>query len=194
MGRSGRMLVDGGLYHITNRGHNRYTIFNSEDDYKAYKDLIRDYKKKFAFDVFHYCFMRNHPHMLLKITKGLELPHIMQSINQAYSKHYKRQYRLIGNLFQGRYTSILIERDEYLMECGRYIERNPLRAGLVADLSRYRFSSYNFYINGVEDDIITSDPCYMALSKDPEERRRLYKEYVLQKRPYEIIVDKSLKI
>ena len=138
--------------------------------------------------------MPNHTHILLKAETGYELPRIMQCINQSYAKHYKRVYKLIGNLFQGRYKSIFIDSDEYLLECGRYIERNPLRAGIVADLSEYYFSSYNFYANGRKDDIITPNPCYLALSEDPKERKRLYKEYVLQKRPYETIVGKGLKI
>ena len=194
MARGARLLVDGGVYHITNRGHNRYRLFHSLDDYKIYKKLIKDYKKKFNFDIFHYCLMPNHTHILIKVAIGNELPRIMQGINQSYAKHYKRVYKLIGNLFQGRYNSIFIDSDEYLLECGRYIERNPLRAGMVADLSEYYFSSYNFYANGRGDDIITLDPCYIALSEDPKERKRLYKEYVLQKRPYEVIVDKGLKI
>lgn len=194
MARQHRVLVDGGVYHITNRGHNRYRLFHSLDDYKIYKKEIRNYRKRFRFDIFHYCLMPNHTHILLKIEKGCELPHIMQGINQSYAKHYKKAYKLIGNIFQGRYKSVFIDTDEYLLECGRYIERNPLRAGMVADLSDYYFSSYNYYANGRKDDIITPDPCYLVLSQDPKERMRLYKEYILQKRPYETIVDKVLKI
>ncbi len=194
MARAGRVLVDGGIYHITNRGHNRYILFHSLDDYKAYKKEMKSYKKSFDFDVFHYCLMPNHTHILIKVTIGNELPRIMQGINQSYAKYYKRSYKLIGNLFQGRYKSFFIESDDYLMECGRYIERNPLRAGLVADLSDYYFSSYNYYVRCRKDDIITPDPCYLALSGDPKERMRLYKEYVLQNRPYETMLDKELKI
>src|SRR3989338_3874695 len=194
MARLGRVLVDGGVYHITNRGHNRYRLFHSLDDYKAYRKAIRDYQKRFSFDIFHYCLMPNHTHILVTVAVGNELPRIMQGINQSYAKHYKRSYKLIGNLFQGRYGSIFIDSDEYLMECGRYIERNPLRANLVADLSDYYFSSYNYYARGRKDDIITPGLCYIALSAEPKERMGLYKEYVLQKRPYETILDKGLKI
>jgi len=194
MPRNNRILVDGGVYHITSRGHNRYTLFHSIDDYKKYRKFIRDYKKKFIFDIFHYCLMPNHTHILMKVEKGDELPRIMQGINQSYAQYYKVIYQLTGNLFQGRYKSILIDTDEYLLECGRYIERNPLRAKIVSDLSDYEFSSYNYYVKGRKDDIVTPDPCYLALSKDPGERMRLYKEYVLQKRPYETMVDKGLKI
>ncbi|MFA5144013.1 MAG: transposase [Candidatus Omnitrophota bacterium] len=194
MGRPNRILVDGGVYHIINRGHNRYKVFNSLDDYKAYKDIIRRYKEDFKFDLFHYCLMPNHIHLLLRISRGIELPRLMQAMTQAYAKHYKKQYKFIGNLFQGRYKSPYIDKDEYLLECGRYIERNPLRAHMVSDLSQYNFSSYNFYAGGKKDDIITENPLYKALSSDPSMQKRLYREYLLQERPYENIIDKEFKI
>ncbi len=194
MGRRSRILVDEGIYHIMNRGHNRYKIFNSIEDYKIYKDIIRRYKEYFKFDLFNYCLMPNHIHLLLRISKGIELPRLMQAITQAYARHYKKQYKFIGNLFQGRYKSPYIDKDEYLLECGRYIERNPLRARMVGELSQYYFSSYNFYAGGRKDDIITTNPIYEALSYDPTKRKQLYKEYLLQERPYEKIVDKEFKI
>ncbi len=64
MARQGRLLVDGGIYHIIGRGHNRYKLFHSFDDYDEFKEIIREYKKTFAFDVFHYCLMPNHTHLL----------------------------------------------------------------------------------------------------------------------------------
>ena len=194
MARQGRVLVDNGIYHIISRGHNRHKLFHSLDDYKIYKKFIREYKALFNFNVFHYCFMPNHVHLLLRVKNGFELPKIMQGVNQSYSRHYKRVYRLVGNVFQGRYKGLSIDKDGYLLECGRYIERNPLRARIVANLSEYYFSSYNFYAKGRKDYIITTNPLYEELSKDPVERMKLYRDYLLQERPYEHIVDDRLKI
>lgn len=189
-----RVLCDNGVYHIIMRGHNRYKLFNQLTDYKKFKDVIREYKKRYIFYLFHYCFMPNHIHMLLRIKKGPELPSLMQGINQTYARYYKRQYGLIGNLFQGRYKSFYIDKDEYLLECGRYIERNPLRANMVGALNMYYFSSYNIYTKSKGDDIITYNPLYLELSKDPKERMKLYREYVEQPRPYEQILDDKLKL
>jgi putative transposase len=194
MGRPKRVLVDGGVYHVISRGHNRYKIFNSPSDCAAYKKLLSHYKTKFCFDLFHYCLMPNHIHLLLRITRGLELPHLMQGLNQAYAKHYKRSYGLIGNLFQGRYKGLMIDRDEYLLECARYIERNPLRAGMVKDPADYDFSSFNHYAGGIKDGIITPNPKYEELSVSREERIRLYAEYLLQPRAYETITDQKFKL
>ena len=194
MGRPKRLLVDNGVYHVINRGHNRYKIFNQLGDYNKYKKIIRHYKAIFNFDLFHYCLMPNHVHLLMRITIGMELPILMQAITQAYAKYYKKQYGLIGNLFQGRYKGLCIDKDEYLLDCGRYIERNPLRARMVGKLSEYYFSSFGYYSRGRKDDILTLNPLYVALSPNPEERIRLYNDYVLPDRPYEKLVDKTLYI
>ena len=126
MGRGKRLLYDGAIYHIISRGHNRYRIFHTFKDYQSYLKLLKHYKPKFKFSLFHYCLMPNRIHLLLQIEKGKELPLLMQYINQAYVRCYKKSYKLIGNLFQGRYKALHIDKDEYLIECGRYIERNPL--------------------------------------------------------------------
>ena len=194
MARKGRILIDGGIYHITSRGHNRYRLFHVFTDYEAYKNIIRKYKAEFIFDLFHYCLMPNHIHLLLKISNGKELPRLLQCINQAYAKRYKRSYNLIGNLFQGRYKSTFIDKDSYLLECGRYIERNPFRAGMVKDPSDYRLSSCKFYTKGVSDDIITPNPLYLELGEDKAKRTRKYHEYLLEDRPYEHMVDKTMKL
>lgn len=194
MGRPRRYWVDNGIFHITSRGHNRYALFHKPDDYLAYRRIIKLYKRRFCFDLFHYCFMPNHPHLLLRVKQGSSLPCLMQGINQTYAKYYKRTYGLIGNLFQGRYNSKYIDTDEYLLECGRYIERNPIRAKLVKDLSEYPYSSYHFYAYGKKDDIITADPLYEALGKTSRKRKRLYREYLIPPRPYELILDETHKI
>lgn len=194
MGRPQRILIDNSVFHIMNRGHNKYKIFNSPDDYKQYKEIVRFYKKRYEFDIFHYCLMPNHIHLLLRIISGKDLPHLMQAINQSYAKYYRKQYKFKGNLFQGRYKSLHIDKDEYFLDCGRYIERNPLRAKMVGDLANYYFSSFNFYTGLRKDDIISVNPLYEALSADPKERIRLYKSYVLQSRPYENIIDKEFNV
>ena len=160
MGRARRVLFDGGVYHIVQRGHNKDKLFKNAGDYKAFKDFIRRYKEKYIFDVFHYCLMSNHFHILLKVHKGDDLPKIMHGITQSYSYYYRKTYRHTGYVYQNRYKSFSVEDDAYLLECGRYIERNPLRAGIVKELSLYHWSSYNFYAKGMPDDIITENPLY----------------------------------
>ena len=192
MGRVKRLLYDGAVYHIVQRGHNKGRLFKNAKDYKAFKDFIRKYKERYIFDIYHYCIMSNHFHMLLKIREGFALPKVIHGITQSYSYYYRKAYKRIGYVYQNRYKSFLIEDDSYLLECGRYIERNPLRAGIVKDLSQYYWSSYNFYARGRPDDIITENPLYKDMGKVPEEKQRRYRDYVLEARPYDKIVEKAM--
>jgi len=170
MPRSKRLIYDGAIYHIAQRGHNKDRLFKSPQDYMALKQIIHLYKGRFIFDIYHYCFMSNHIHILLKVTNGMDFPRILQGITQSYSFHYRKTYKYSGYVYQNRYKSFLIEEDLYLLECGRYIERNPLRAGIVKDLSQYYWSSYNFYAKGRFDGIITMNPLYEALGATQEEK------------------------
>lgn len=192
MGRARRILCDRGIYHIIQRGHNKDKLFKNANDYKAFKDFIRKYKKKYAFDIFHYCVMSNHFHILLKINNGNDLPKIVHGITQSYSYYYRKTYNYTGYVYQNRYKSFIIEDDSYLLECGRYIERNPLRAGIVNDPASYYWSSYNFYAKGKHDDIITESLLYSGMGNTLEERQKHYRSYVLESRLYEKIIDKAI--
>ncbi|MDD5269982.1 MAG: transposase [Candidatus Omnitrophica bacterium] len=191
MPRKPRCLVDDGFYHIMSRGHNKCKLFHARKDFEQYKSLIFEHKQTFPCEIYHYCFMPNHVHILLKMKYGNDLPSFMQHINQNFANYSKRLYGTIGNLFQGRYKGLIVETDGYLLECGRYIERNPLKSGLENNLSQYAFSSFNFYARGEEDEILTPNPLYLELSKSEEERRMLYVEYVLKERLEDHIKDSS---
>ena len=192
MPRAKRLLYDKAIFHIVQRGHNKDRIFKTDNDYIAFKETIRKYKKKFAFSLYHYCLMPNHIHMLIQVEKGDELPKIIQGITQTYSYYYRKKYTCSGYVYQNRYKSFHIESDSYLLECGRYIERNPLRACIVRNISDYIWSSYNFYANGDFDDIITENPLYAELGKTPQERKASYQRYILETRPYEKLIDKVI--
>ncbi len=192
MPRERRKLVDGGIYHVIARGHNRSSLFEVIDDYEFFYSALRRFKEIFPFDLYHYCLMPNHFHLLLKIDNSKQLPKLLKSIAQSYSFYVRRKYDRVGYIFQGRYKSLLIESDSYLLECGRYIERNPVRAGLVNDPMEYRWSSYKIYSSDKIDPIIALDPLYMTLGKNTFERQKNYKEYLLLSREYELLVDKAL--
>ena len=140
------------------------------------------------FDVYHYCIMSNHFHILLKVQNGAELPKIIHGITQSYSYYYRKMYERVGYVYQNRYKSFLIEENSYLLECGRYIERNPLRAGMVKDPAQYYWSSYNFYAIGRQDDIISDNPLYADMGKTHNERQYRYRSYISEARPYEKMV------
>ncbi len=147
------------------------------------------YVHKYEIQVYNYCIMPNHFHLLVKIGASCNLSRAMKSICQSYAHFHKKKYNRVGYLFQNRYKSIPVERDEYLLECARYIERNPLRAGLISDLSEYPWSSYHFYAHVKEDNLITSNPMYYTFGLTPQKARWEYKKYLLSTRPYELLLD-----
>jgi len=194
MPTAGRLVYNGAICHIIQRGNNRQKIFREEDDYYKFLSIFRDYKIKYKFDIYNYCLMSNHLHFLIKIACGNEMSKLMQGVFQSFRFYYKKKYHYSGYLFQGRYKSKLIDKNGYLLECARYIERNPLRASIVDDLSLYKWTSYDFYANGRKDAIITENPAYATLGVDINEIQKAYKQYVLEDRLYERIIDDSFKI
>ena len=194
MSRQARLLKDGGYYHITTRGNDRTRIFRSDSDFIYFIKLIKEALEKNSIHIHHYCLMNNHLHFLISVIDSSRAPKFFQNIFQRYACYFRKRYRHVGYLFQNRYKSNPIEKESYSLECSRYIERNPVRAGIVKDPADYRWSSYSYYAFGEKDDIVTPNPAYIELSKDDEDRKRLYREYVLQERLYEHIVDKGLGI
>ena len=192
MPRNRRILYDNAIYHIVQRGHNKGKLFRKEKDYKVFKGIVRTYKKRYDFDIYHYCIMSNHFHILMRVRKGEDLPKIIQGITQSYSFYYRKTYDSTGYVYQNRYKSFLIEDDAYLLECGRYIERNPIRANIVKEPSQYHWSSYRFYIRDIQDDILTENLLYSSLGLTGEERRKAYQDYVSTSRPYENILDEAM--
>ncbi|MFC1621152.1 transposase [Candidatus Omnitrophota bacterium] len=194
MPRIKRLVSDGSVLHIVQRGNNKQAVFRDEEDFKKFLSIIRKYIAKFKVEIYHYCLMRNHIHILMKIFEKKTLAKIMQGMLQSYHFYYKRKYGYIGYLYQGRYRSELITDDSYLSECGRYIERNPVRARMVKNPDEYKYSSCKHYISGHKDGVITENPLYESFGKTIKTRRSVYKEYVSMSRPYEQILDKQFGI
>ena len=111
MPRALRNNYDDCIYHIITRGNNGIELFKKEDDFGAYLSIVKRYKERFEFYIYHYCLMPNHVHILLKITKGKDLPKLMQGIDQSYNHFHRKQYGYRGHLYEGRYKSLLIKQD-----------------------------------------------------------------------------------
>ena len=153
---------------------------------------ILRYKNDLPFDLYHYCLMPNHFHLLIRIVRAADLSKLIHHIATSYSYYVRKAYDKVGYIFQGRYKSFLIENDSYLLDCGRYIERNPVRAGIVRDPAKYDWSSYNFYVNSMPNCLLSVDPLYAELAATPKERQKIYREYIEVPRNYEMLIDSAL--
>ncbi len=190
MPRSARNMRSGVCYHIIVRGNNRRWIFRESKEKEYFLELLRTYSREYHIAIYHYCVMDNHSHLLMKSCEKADgISKMMQGVQMVYARSYKKENKLTGSLFEGRYKSYAVAKDEYLMECGRYIERNPIRARIVKCPGSYRWSSFRYYGDGIADELITMDPVYKQLSRDERERRELYRKYIGVERAYESIVD-----
>lgn len=178
MPRIFRILPQEGVFHVLTRGNNRQVVFLDGKDYQQYLDLLKKYKEEHKFRLYHYCLMPNHVHLILETTVESNLSKLMKQLNLSYLYHFRKRYSYYGHLWQGRFKSILIEKDKYLMVCGRYIELNPVRAKIVKEPEDYRWSSYKRYACGQRDNLIDLDPLYQDLGRTDKERRQRYEDFV----------------
>ena len=181
MPRRRRFVVENAYYHILNRGNNRQRIFLKEADYKKFLELMQVYFKPLDIAVIHYVIMSNHYHLILRIKSVGSLKRGMQQLNQVYARYFRKVHGGAGYLWQGRYKSFVIESGKYLLECGIYIELNPVRAGIVKSPDEYKWSSYRAYGKGKKDKIITISPEYEGLSDSALVRAKKYEEYAIEK-------------
>ncbi|MFH1877874.1 MAG: transposase [Candidatus Omnitrophota bacterium] len=137
-----RPLVEGACYHIIARGNNRQVIFRSPKDYEKYISLIKHYKRKYKFRVFCYCLMPNHLHLVIDLQEVKKISNVMSSLQRAYTGYFNTKYRTVGHLWQGRFKSKIILKDNYLVRCINYIELDPIRSDIVKSPEEYRWSSY----------------------------------------------------
>ena len=153
-----RLWTNAACYHVLNRGHARATIFHDDGDRTRFVSLLARYRDRFGFRLYHYCLMDNHFHLLLQLPDARVLSPLLAGLLVAYWHYYRRRYKLVGHLFQGRCKTPAVELEEYLLSCGRYLERNPLEAGLVTEPWQVRCSSSPAYALGQADPLLARNP------------------------------------
>lgn len=179
MSRQARIIIPNFPHHILNRGNNKEIIFFDDEDFKFFLRQVKKYKEKYGIKIYHYCVMPNHHHFLVEPPTSQALINFMHDLMTVYAQHVQRKYGKGGHIWQGRYKSPVIEREDYLAQCGYYIEDNPRRAGLVIDLKDWPWSSYHFYAFGKPDSIVDVDPEYLKLGATLEERQENYRKFIL---------------
>lgn len=145
MSRLAREISPSGLYHIVFRGISKQNIFEEDTDYLKMIYILQDLKKEMEFEIYAYCFMTNHAHILLKEKRAGEVSQIMKRLLTKYAMYFNKKYQRSGTLIANRYKSQPVSVDDYFLSVVRYIHQNPVKAGLTSVVSSYRWSSYNEY-------------------------------------------------
>lgn len=162
--------------HIIQRGNNRQACFGCDEDFAAYADWLKVYSKKYGVDVHAWVFMTNHIHLLCTPHNENAISKMMQSIGRNYVQFFNHQYRRSGTLWEGRFKSCLVQEEDYLLELYRYIELNPVRAGMVTSPAKYNWSSYQINGVGKRSELCTPHKSYVNLGRTNEERIQNYLE------------------
>lgn len=176
MPRLPRYVLPGVPQHVIQRGNNRSPIFVAEEDYGCLRHYLHEASERNRCDIHAWVFMTNHIHVLLTPWREESIGKMMQSVGRRYVQYFNTTYRRSGTLWEGRYKATLIDSENYLFTCYRYIELNPVRANMVSHPGEYRWSSYHANALGREDRLVTHHDSYNALGSVPSERQEAYRK------------------
>ena len=175
MPRRPRVLLADYPLHIVQRGINREPCFFADEDYYCYLHWLEESARACGCAIHAYALMTNHVHLLLTPAESGAPSRMMQSLGRRYVQYANRFYRRTGSLWEGRYKSSVVQAESYLLACSRYIELNPVNAGMVVDPGQYRWSSYRANGLGQTDVRLIPHALYLALGKDSQERCLAYR-------------------
>lgn len=173
------MFVPGFPHHIVQRGHDRNAVFIEASDYEYYLANLIEWKTLYNVGVYAYCLMTNHVHLVLvPYEGGSAISSLMRRLSARQGRRVNRLERRIGTLWSGRFKSSVVDTDQYLLSCLRYVELNPVRAGMVHRPEDYRWSSYAQRIGVSDERWLDPDPVTTNLGETPAARYCAYAEYV----------------
>jgi len=192
LARQARQQCESGVYHVILRGINRQDIFYDEDDYQRFLETLAQKKSEKQYDVYGYCLMSNHVHILLRENKDT-ISRAMSRIGTSYAWWYNRKYNRSGHVFQGRYGSECVENDSYLLTVVRYIHNNPLKAKMVRASEDYRWSSIHTYYGDRDYPAGLTDSGFILgmMDENRTEAIKEFKEFMQQENEDQCLDDQT---
>ena len=187
MARPRRIQIAELTQHVINRGNNRCDIFRAEEDYLFFLLALRDASARHQLDVHSYALMTNHFHIMATPRAATGLSSAMHVLGTKYAGYFNRRYTRTGRLFEGPFKSSVIDTETYWFTCMRYVELNPVRAGLVSEPADYRWSSYRSNALGAHDGLIALHSLYVSLGESAACRQQSWRELCCETIPQEQI-------
>jgi len=174
MPRHSRMVAAGYPHHLTQRGNNREPVFFDDEDRLTYLGLLEHYTRKYQLDIWAYCLMTNHVHLLVVPHEESALGQGIGLVNMTFTQHLNRKYKRSGRIWQNRFFSSVVDTDAYLWAVARYIENNPVAAGMVEEAVAYDWSSVQHHL-GHEIDPLLKGSSWLSQT-DRDDYRNFLKE------------------
>ena len=165
-------------FHVMNRGDHRDRVFEDDGDYILFLEIVLRYKRKYQMRFYHYIIMPNHFHFLVEPTSAFSLSKFMHGLTISHTRHYNHKHKTTGHVWQGRYKAVLIKGDEQFLQCAKYIELNPVRAGIVDHPSKYRWSSYHARAEGRDDPLLDNHPLHESFLTKKAKKRQSYRRFI----------------
>ncbi len=177
MPRKPRMYLPGIPAHVVQRGNNRDACFFADEDYRYYLSALSQGCQRYDVHLHAYCLMTNHVHLLMtQQQSNVGISQVMQHVGRMYVAFVNKTYRRTGTLWEGRHKASLVDADDYLLTCYRYIELNPVLANIVTTPDQYRWSSYRYHAWGENNTLIKDHILFDALGSNQQTRQKLYRE------------------
>jgi putative transposase len=187
MPRRPRIQIPDTTLHVVQRGNNKSPTFFEAEDYQRYLDLLEAAARRYDTRVHAYVLMTNHVHLLMTSSMAGGISRTMQLVGGRYVAALNRRLGRTGTLWEGRFRSSPIDSSRYLLACYRYIERNPVRAGIVPSPCDYRWSSYALNSRGRVSSLVRPHPAFLALGSTPRDRAARYKMLVGEELPEDLL-------
>ncbi|MBI4696712.1 MAG: transposase [Gammaproteobacteria bacterium] len=174
MPRKPRLYPPAWPVHVVQRGHNRTACFFSEDDHHTYLHYLALALPRCDVALHGYVLMTNHVHLVLTPARDGAVSRLLQLVGQRYAQYLNRRYERSGTAWEGRHKGSVVDTDRYLIATLRYVERNPVRAGIVATPAEYAWSSYAHHAGLAPDPLVTEHAVYSGLGRTASERAEHY--------------------
>ena len=176
MARLARLYVPGCPQHVIQRGNGRRAVFLDDADRAAYLRWLAEVVRDYRLELLAYVLMENHVHLLVIPPAEGVLGRALQSLGRRYVRYFNDRHKRAGTIWEGRYRATIVESERYLLECMRYIDLNPVRAGVVAEPGAFRWSSYAHHAGIADSPMLTDHPLFWALGNTPFARQAAYRE------------------
>lgn len=179
MPRKARVLIPGCPHHVVQRGHNRCAVFVEKADYQFYIENLREWKLELGLKFYAWCLMTNHIHLIVEPTGDpATISALMKRVNGRQTALVNKLEKRSGTLWEGRFKASPIQVETYLLACMRYVELNPVKAGIAGAVDDYPWSSFPERAETPGNGMLDTNPCYESLGLTPELRLETYRSYL----------------